>query len=169
MNKFKNQKLNKGFSLIEMVFYISIFIVLSLVTIDAIIALTKSFKTTKVNIELAQAGTIIEKISREIKQAESVTVSSSTDITINTFDENGNDKVIRYLLSGTNLEVYENGSGSSSGNLNPSNIKISSLSFTDLNTTLSNAVRIYMRLGSNHYNSTKEVEYYNTVVLRGGY
>ena len=78
-------------------------------------------------------------------------------------------KLVRYLLSGSNLEVYENGSGSSSGNLNPSNIKISSLSFTDLNTTLSNAVRIYMRLGSNHYNSTKEVEYYNTVVLRGGY
>jgi type II secretory pathway pseudopilin PulG len=62
MLKIKNQKFNKGFSLIEMVFYISIFIILSLVTIDAIIALTKSFKATKVNIELAQAGTIIEKI-----------------------------------------------------------------------------------------------------------
>lgn len=169
MNKIRNKKLNKGFSLIEMVFYISIFIILSLVTIDAIIVLTKSFKTTKVNVELAQAGTIIEKISREIKQAESVTLTSSTNITINTFDEDGNAKVIRYLLSGTNLEVYENGSGTSAGNLNPSNIKITSLSFTDLNTTLSNAIRIYMRVGSNHYNSTKQVDYYNTIVLRGGY
>ncbi len=169
MHKFKIQKLNKGFSLIEVVFYVSIFLILSIVTIDALIVITKSFKTTKVNIELAQGGTILEKIAREIKQAESVTLVSSSDISINTFDEDGNAKNIRYLLSGSNLAVYENGSGTSSGNLNPSNIKINSISFTDLNTTLSNAIRISITIGSNHFNSTKEANYYTTVVLRGGY
>lgn len=169
MSKLKIQKLNKGFSLIEIVFYVSIFLILSIVTIDALIVITKSFKTTKVNIELAQGGSILEKIAREIKQAESVSLASSTDMTINTFDEDGNSKIIRYVLSGNNLAVYENGSGTSSGNLNPSNIKINSLEFTDLNTTLSNAIRISITIGSNHFASTKEVNYYTTIVLRGGY
>ncbi|PJA97016.1 MAG: hypothetical protein CO129_03460, partial [Ignavibacteriales bacterium CG_4_9_14_3_um_filter_34_10] len=63
---------NNGYTLVEILFYISIFGILSLVVINSMIVMTKAFRETTINRDIMQAGNIMERMSRDIRRSNMV-------------------------------------------------------------------------------------------------
>ena len=163
----KNIKMNKGISIIETLFYLVLFVMLSIVVINAMLTMMRSFKTTAIQRELSQSGTIMEAMSREIKKAVSINLITATDLVVNTKDDSGNSKLVEFVLSGTDLLYKEN--STLTGNLNSANISVSNLTFTQINTAKSQAVKIVFSVQAKEDQTNHLEKYYDTVVLRGGY
>jgi len=165
MKTFKHRQ--AGYSLVELVFYVSIFAVLSIAIINSLITMTKSFKETSIQAEFTQSANIMERISREIRQAYSINTISSSSLKLDSRDAAGVDKIIEFVLTGTNLLYYEN--NIFIGNLNQPNIVVSSISFTKIETIKSKAVKVSFSVQSVPDSFARTVNFYDTVVLRGGY
>jgi len=149
-----------GYAVLELLFYISFFAVFSLLVINAMIAMARSFKETTIQAELVQSGNIMERMSREIRQSSSESVVSATDLKLDT-------NRIEFKLSGSDLQFFEN--DIFIGNLNTPNIVVSALSFTQITTAKGKAVKIVLTLKSNNDTSGNTQNFYDTIVLRGDY
>lgn len=171
-NNFKNKKINiqkntGGYAVLELLFYIAFFAVLTLVVIDAMIVMSKSFQETKIQTELMQGGAIMERISREIRAAYDINTINTNNLILNTKDDSGVDKTMEFSLSSSDLRLLEN--GALTGNLNTSNIDITSLVFTQITTAKGKAVRVILSIKSSNDASARIEDFNDTVVLRGSY
>lgn len=164
MNIIKNKN---GYAILELLFYVSFFAVFSLVVINSMIIMASAFRETTIQGELLQSGSIIEKIGREIRQASSVSSISSSSLRLNTTDDAGVAKTVEFVLSGANVQFFEN--DVLTGNLNTPNILVSTLSFTQVTTANSTAVRVSLILSSSNDALGRAVDFFDTVVLRGSY
>jgi len=106
-------------------------------------------------------------VSREIRQAISINTISATNLKLNTTDSSGNAATITFTLSGTNVELRQN--DVLVGNLNSTNLKVTALTFTQITTSNSSAVKIGVTVTSNRYGSLRTANFYDTLVLRGSY
>ncbi len=167
--KTQNKKINKsaGYTLVELLFYVFLFSVLTLVTINALITMTRSFKETAIMSELASGSNIMERISRETRKALDITSITSTSLKLSTTDDVGAAKTVEFLLVGSNLQLLEN--NVVTGNLNASNIEVTALSFTQITTVRGKAVKITMTIRSSNDTQARTVDFYDTVVLRSMY
>lgn len=160
-------KNNEGYAILETLFYIALFAILSIAVINALITMTRAFKETAIQSELVESGNILERVSREIKQADNINSISASSLKLDTKDDTGVDKTVEFSLSGSDVRILEN--DSFIGNLNSSNIIVTSLNFTQINTAKGEAVKITLSLGSNHDSLNRVEDFYNTSVLRGDY
>lgn len=158
---------NSGYALLEIVFYIALFSVLSFAVIDSLITMTKSFKETTIKAELMKGSNIMERMSYEIRQAYGINSISTGDLKLNTKDDAGNNKTIEFSLSGSNIQLLEN--DIFTGNLNTQNITVADLAFTQINTLKGTAVKIFLTISSSHDSLNRTEDFYDTVVLRGDY
>ena len=156
-----------GYAVLELLFYISFFALLSFVVIDAMIIMTKSFGETKIYTELIQSSTMMEKISRELRQANDFSFTSN-DLVINTKDDSNNPKTIIYTYTGTNVQVTDSSLGNL-GNLNTPDITVKNFSFTSTVTAKGKAATILLTVMDNKDASGRVVDFNDTVVLRGDY
>ena len=154
----KINKQKNGYAVLELLFYIAFFTVLSSVVINAMITMTRSFKETTIQAELVQSGNIIERMSREIRQASDITSISSTDLKLN---------AVEFKLSGSDIQLFEN--DIFVGNLNTPNIIVTALAFTQITTAKGKAVKIELTLKSANDTSDNTKDFYDTIVLRGNY
>ncbi len=161
------QRAQGGYTLIELVFYVTLFAILSLAVINSLITMTKAFKETAIQIELAQGGDIMEKISREVRKASEINTISANSLLLNTKDDEGADKTVEFLLSDSNVQFIEN--SIVTGNLNASGVIVTDLAFGQISTTEGSAVKINLTIRSNKDTLNRTINFYNTVVLRGGY
>lgn len=157
----------QGFTLLEMVFYVALFSLVSLILVQAVITMVASFRETQITADINQTNQVLERVSREIRQAESINTISASSLKLDTTDSSGNAATMTFTLSGTNLELREN--DVLIGNLNSTNLKITTLAFTQITTGHSSAVRITMTVASNRYGSVRTANFYDTLVLRGSY
>ncbi|MEK7588622.1 MAG: hypothetical protein AAB438_02275 [Patescibacteria group bacterium] len=165
---YKNLKKNKGYSSIELIFYIALFSAITLVVINSMIVMVKAFQATTVNTELIQGSSVMERISREIRSSYGISSISATDLVLNTKDiVTDNNKTVQFRQNGNNIELFED--GVSTGYLNIPNLIVSGLSFTQITTTEGLGIKIFFTVASNRYGSTRTEDFYNTVVLRGSY
>ncbi|MCX6757420.1 MAG: type II secretion system protein [Candidatus Nomurabacteria bacterium] len=162
----KHYKNQNGYSLIETVFYIVLFSILSLAVINALISMTKSFTETATHAELMQVSPVIERITHEIRQATSITsiTNNNTDLLLQT---TGTNTSVEFLLSGTNVQLKEN--GATTGNLNTPDIAITGLTFTQITSTNSKAVKVDISARYLKDKQAREEHFYDTVILRGSY
>jgi len=158
---------NSGYALIETLFYIALLTIFSIAIVNSIIVMTKSFRETAIQSELQQGGAMLERISREIKQAISISTISASDLKINTKDSAGAAKTVEFLLSGSNLQLLEN--DALTGNLNTSNLAVSNLVFTQIVTANGEAVKVSLTVTSTHDGLSRAYDFYDTVALRGSY
>jgi len=169
------KKINKykyGFTLIEVIFYISLFAIFSIAIIDTLMTMTKSFKETAINSDIVKGSAIMERISREIKQAYSITSISANNLSFLTEGEGGAlTKTVDFTLSGTNIRYLEN--GVFIDNLNPTNISINSVTFERpfvVSASLQTyPVKISLSISSTRDSLNRTYDFYDTVVMRGGY
>lgn len=167
MKIFKKNKIKSGYALLELLFYIAFFAVLSLIVIDAMVVMAGSFKETTLQAELMQGGTIMERMSREIRQAYDINSISANDLKLNTKDSSGADKTVEFLLSGSNLQLLEN--AVFTGNLNTPNISITALTFTQITTAKGKAVKVFFTIKSANDTLGRTQDFYDTIALRGSY
>lgn len=160
-------KKENGYAILELLFYISFFAVLSLVVISAMVTMTNAFRETTIQAELLQSGSIMEKMSREIRQASDITSIAATELELSMTNSGGGNKTVEFLLSGNDIQFWDG--GSNVGNLNSSNIVVTALSFTQITTANGKAVKIGLTVRSTHDKLNRTVDFYDTVVLRGSY
>lgn len=165
MNKFAKNK--NGYAILELLFYISFFALLSLVVINAMIVMSQSFKEVTVLSEQLKSGIIMDRISREIHQAGSINLISSNSLKLNTKDDEGNDKTVEFSFSGPEIEFREN--DVLVGNLNASNITVTGLNFTEITTAVGKAVRVILTIKSENDKYDRQVDFFDTIALRGSY
>lgn len=162
-----NSKKKSGFTLVETIFYIAVFALFSIVVIRTLLVMTKAFRETSVYSDLVKASSIVEHISREVKQSTSVAAIDTDTLLLNTQDSEGEDTTIEFDLAGSDI-VLSLG-GVEVGNLNSPNVVISNLSFTQINTGEGQAVKVYMSLYSSRDRQSRVFEFYDTMVLRESY
>ena len=165
--KLKIENYSRGYTLVELLFYIAFFSILSIVVIQSLVTMTRSFKETSIQAELVQSGTIIERISREIRQAYDISSISATNLGLASTDSAGANKTVEFLLSGTSLQLLEN--SVLTGNLNTPTIVVTDLSFTQITTLKGKAVKIALSFRSSNDALNRVQTFYDTVVLRNGY
>jgi type II secretory pathway pseudopilin PulG len=163
--KIKNYK--GGYTIVELLFYIALFALLTLAVINGMITMTRAFRETTIQSEFLQSGNIVERISREVRQAYGIGSISATDLVLNTKDAGGANKTVEFLLSGSNLQMLEN--SVLTGNLNTPNISVTALTFTQITTSKGQAVKIFLTVKSNNDALNRAENFYDTVVLRGSY
>jgi type II secretory pathway pseudopilin PulG len=161
---YKNQS---GITIIETLFYVIILALLSVAVINALIIMSKAFKEVRVTREIIQSGEIMERISREIKQAYQINTVSSGDLKLNTRDGFGASKTVEFLLTGSNVQLLEN--DILTGDLNSPDITVSNLSFSQINTARGSAVKVFYTVSSEHDGQNRQYDFQDTVVLRGDY
>lgn len=164
----------KGYSVIEIVVYLAIFSALSITIINSFIVVSSSMMTTRTNRDLLESGSSsMERISREIRQAKSVDIANSTFGTnpgvlqLNSTDNSGTAKIIKFTTSSGVLNLYEN--GVLSGSIIGSNISTTNLIFRRIVTIKGEAIKIEMTLQDKRSKTQRLEKFYNTVILRGGY
>ncbi len=164
-NFFKNK--NRGYTMVEFIFYATLLAVVSIVVINSMIIMTKSFKKTAVQNELVQSGSIMERIAREVRQAYGINSISASNLKLDSKDINGVNKIVEFLLSGNNIQLLED--NVLTGNLNTPSIIVTALTFTQITTTRGKAVKIFLTLHSSNDILNTNQDFYDTVVLRGDY
>lgn len=157
---------NQGYTLIEMVFYTGIFSVLILAIISSFVTITRVFRQSSIQTDLFESFSVLVRMSGEIRQAYDIASLNPTSLTLNTQDEAGANITISFALSGESVTLSKN--GSPVGNLNSPNLQITDLSFSQITTAENKAVKISLTTKSAKDASRTE-NFYNTVVLRGGY
>ncbi len=163
----KKSKIKSGYTILELVFYITFLSIVTFVVINSMIIMAKSFKETSIQAQYVQGGNILERISREIKQAYDINSISASDLVLNTKDSGGANKTLEFLLSSGDVQLIEN--GTLTGNLNAPNITVTTLSFTQITTTEGKAVKVSLTLKSDDDTSARLINFYDTLVLRGSY
>jgi len=170
----KYRNASKGFTLIEMFFYIAILIMLSLAVVQALIPLGRSFRTLSSNGSVnATAQTALERMVREIRSATSVDLGNSTlasspgVLQLNTLDSGGNATTVQFYVSGTSIRLKE--AGVDVGPLSPPSARITSLIFRRITTSNSQAIKIEMTVESGSGSAYITKNFYVTAVMRGSY
>lgn len=170
-NFLKKGNLVWGYSIIEILVYLAIFTALSILVINSFILILSSFNTTNINHKLLESGVVsMERMSREIRQAQNVDASTtSTTLVLNSTDSLGDPMIIKFINENGLLNIYKNNNLEPEGNLLGQNISLTNLIFRHITTTESEAIKIEMILQYSKGNNNKSENFYNTIVLRGGY
>ncbi len=170
-----NKIRTKGFTLVETIVYLALFVVLLVGIINSVLILTSSYRNVRVarSIESSAINTM-DRIIREVRNAESIDYSQSnfginpSALSLNTVDELGNTGTVRFYVQGNRVFLQEN--GVLSGPLTNANVTVSSLIFRNIVSTSSTAVKIEMSISSTSTNSVFITrDFQGTAVIRGSY
>lgn len=168
--KNNKEKRTKGFTLIEVIVYIAVLGIVSIAIISSSMTVNSSFNRTRITRDLLESGNnSMERIVREIRQANSVDIANSTlgsnpgVLVLNGKDSGGSNRIVKFSVLSGALNIYEN--NTLLDNLLNQNVTISNLIFRRISTGTGEAVKIEMTLTNN---SVSE-KFYDTVILRGGY
>ena len=171
--KIKNIKLNiqKAFSLVEILIYLALFTVISIVVINSFIISMNSFSLINSNHDvLNSANNAMERMSREIRQAKSIDLTVSLPGQALQLKNSTGSVFVKFAkVDGLNtnaLNVYKDGSATPEGNLLVSGVSVTNLLFKRISTVNSEAVKIEMTLVYNHGKIHKTEKFYDTIVLR---
>lgn len=166
--KIHNNK--KGFSILEILIYLSLFTIISIVVINSFIIVMSTFARIRINHDLLNSGSnVMDRITYEIHQAKNIDIinSSSEVLVLNNLDSLGNITIVKFIKEGESLNLYRN--DVLVGNLLNQNISLNLLSFDNIITTNSEGVKIKIVLAYSSKNIDKVESFYNTVILRGAY
>src|SRR3989338_3004023 len=161
----------RGFSLVEMLIYISILVLLLAVIMNIVVSVVRSGRVIKALRNVENSATIsLERLVREIRQAESVNVGSSIlgsnpgRLVLEGTDIDGNPRTVEFSLSSWTLMFSEN--GVELGALSQSDARVSNLVFHRFSGPNSEGIRIETTIESGtstHYRSGK---FYSSAILR---
>ncbi len=163
-----------GYSIIEMLVYIAIFSAMSIVVIESIVVVIRSFETTRADRDLLESGHVsMEHMSREIRQAKSITVSGSVlntnpgTVSLSGLDSSNNPRTVIFVLENSTIDMYEN--GELVGPILNANISAQSLVFRRIATPEGEAVKVEMMVSNTSQATPLSANFYDTIILRGEY
>ena len=164
----------RGFSLVEMLFYVAILSIALVAVMQTIIVVTRSYGTLRTAQRIEQEAAIsMERIVREVRDASgidgvgSVLGSHPGELLLDTTDVSGTPRTVEFYLDSGKLSLKEN--GVVTGLLTSPKVTISNLVFREITTTNSKGVKIEMTMQAGSGPSARTETFYGTAVLRDSY
>ena len=164
----------KGFSVIELLVYIGILTMALVVIVISVSSFGDVYNRIKGRQALIRSGSYaVERMIREIRSAESVTVGASTlgshpgRLTLSIPLSGGSFKTSEFALSGGSIVLTEN--SVVTGSLTQSDITVSELVFTRIQTDVSEAVKLDLTLSQDMAGTVITSSFHGTAVLRASY
>jgi hypothetical protein len=164
----------KGFSMLEIVVYVSLFTVISGITLTGMVQMAKSFNDLRSARDIDDSALqILSRLTRDIKSTDMVNFTQSdfsTDpgkLTLLTMTASGTPMKITYQVVDGKLHVIEN--LVDKGSLNSQYTNIDGLVFTYINTPKSHGIKIALQISSTQDKAHTVQNFYSTALLRGSY
>ena len=165
---------NKGLSLLEVVLYVGLFSMLSVVAINSMMQTVSAFNHLRSSRDMNDSAVkVMERLTRDVKSATLVDLTNSTfnadpgRLTLSTVNASGTAMTVEYYVSGNTLRIREN--GTDKGSLISSRTEIEGLVFNYIDTGETAGVKINLRLRPSRGVAIDENYFYNTIILRGTY
>jgi len=172
--KLKIGNSTKGFSLVEMLFYIAILALSLVAVLQTLLVVMRSYGLLRNAQHIEQDATLsLERMYREIRDANAVTDAGSTfgahpgKLLLATADALGAPRTVEFLLDNGKLSLKEN--GVVSGLLTSTSTSVSNLVFRKITTPRSTGVKIEMTIETGASASARSEIFYGTAVLRDSY
>jgi Tfp pilus assembly protein PilW len=165
----KQPNFSKGYSLIELLVYVSLFVLISIVIIQSLIFTMKTYANARAYRTLQQNGELVmERITREIRQASAVSTGSSTfgsspgTLSLSGEDSVGTPYTATVSVSGGSVQLATSSVGST---LSSTEVTVSNLTFWNITTATSSAIKIELTLTTLN-SPVISSKFYGTAVLR---
>ncbi len=163
-------QLKSGYSVVEIIIYVAVFAVVSIIIANAFIVLVSFFNQSRTNHNLLQSGnTALERMSREIHTATAIRTSTSTFgsspgvLDLDSTDANGNAQTVKFNMASGALNLSYN--NTLVDNMLPPNVVVTSLIFYKTTTTNGPSVKIEMALQDTQDKSGLTEQFYNVTAL----
>lgn len=164
----KRVNYSKGYSIVELLVYITLFIVISVAVVQSLIFMMKTYANARSFRTLQQNGELVmERLTREIRQSGSVSAASSVfgsspgTLTISGTDSLGVAYTDVFSVSNGAVQLSVNGIVST---LSSSEVTVSNLTFWNI-TTGTEAVKVQLALTTTNAPIVTKY-FYTTVILR---
>ncbi len=165
---------HRGFSLVEMLFYVAI-LAISLVTVmQTLVVITRSYGILRSAQRVEQEASFsLDRMVREVRDASDVSDAESTfsvhpgKLFLTTTTSEGAARTVEFSLTAGKLSLKEN--GVVTGLLSSDKTSISNLVFRKITTARSKGVKIEMTMQSGTGTTTRSENFYATAVLRDSY
>lgn len=164
----------RGFTLIEMVVYIALLAVLTVLAINMTLSMTRAFADLRVSRDINSSATaLFERITRDVRGAYDVDAAASVlgtnpgDLLLDTKDASGTNMTIEYFVSNGSVHIREN--GVDQGAIMSASTQAVSFIVREAIGMNSKAVKVEVTLSATRGDITKQRNFYTTVVLRGTY
>lgn len=166
---------SRGFALVELIIYIAILAIISILVIDIILVMTKSLGTISVVRNINNSAEVaLERMTREIRLAKDINVSASnfdahpSRLALNTINPLTGDATTMEFFLDNDLLMLSKGGGAPKP-LSSSRTKVTNLVFRQINTPASKSIKIEMEIQGERGNLLKSEKFYNTATLRQSY
>jgi len=165
---------NGGFTLIETLVYAGLVAILLLVIVQVSFAVATSHKRSRAYLDINSAAlSAFGRFSRDIRRATAVDSIASTlgassgKLVLQMKRDDGTNDVTTLYLSDEKVKTEEN--GTQLGDLTPSNMAVSNLTFRLFQVASTSAVRVEMTVAPQDATGVPALNFYGTYVLRGSY
>ena len=169
--KQRKYKTEAGFSLVESIIYLGLFVMLSTLLIDCMIVMSKSYIETRANRDLLDSMNIpLERMTRDIRGATTVVVGGGTIFGVNPGSlkiKNPDGTTESFALS-AGAVVFSDTDGTSN-TLTSNQVVIDSLVFRNISTPQGSAIKIEMTLHSIRSANARSISLSDTIAMRGEY
>ncbi len=159
----------KGYSLIELLVYITLFITISLVVMQSLLYAMKTYSNARTYRSIQQnAELAMERITREIRQADTISVtgnvfgSSPGTLVISGINDLGNSFTDSITVAGGAVQITTNSVAST---LTSSEVIVNDLTFWNISAAASDAIKLKMTLSTTRPPVITK-SFYTTVILR---
>lgn len=174
-SKFKIQNsTQKGFTLVEMIVYVAILGIITVLTINSTLVMTRAFADLRVSRDLNSSATaLFERITRDVRGAYDIDAAQSTfgahpgRLMLNTKDSGGANTTIEFYVTGNRVNIREG--GVDQGSIMTTSTSVSSFVVRQLTSTNTKAVKVEATISATRGNITKTRNFYTTIILRGTY
>ncbi len=163
----KINKLQKGYSILELVIYIALFSIIVVVIINSLLTITKTYSTAQGYRRLQSNGDLImDRIAREIRSSNTIVSATYNtnpgSISLSGVDSIGGTKSSSFSITNGVLQINDNGN---IGDLSTSEVVVTSLIFRNITTANSLGIKVEMTLTTaNGY--IVSAPFYSTILLR---
>ncbi|HEY4500281.1 MAG TPA: hypothetical protein VJH25_00635 [Candidatus Paceibacterota bacterium] len=165
---------NGGYTLVEMVISIGLVALLLIVIVETAITIARSHERARDYLEINSVAVgAFSRFSRDIRRATAIDVVNSVlggsdgKIVLNMKRDDGtDDTTVFYLAENRVKEIYN---GADRGDVTPTSIDISNLTFRLFTSASTTAVRVEMTASPRASSTVQAVNFYGTYVLRGSY
>ncbi len=161
----------RGFSLVEMLVYIAILVFVLLLVIQVVTSLVSSQRTVRTQRAVENAAILsIERIGREVRQADTINTSSSVlgthpgTLVLEGVDTNGAPRTAQIYFSNGKVMLREN--GIDLGALTEDSVTVTSLIFRRFVAGTAEGIRTEITLESGVDNSYRTDTFYSSAVVR---
>lgn len=161
----------EGFSLIEMLVYISILVFMLAVIMDITISMVRSERVIRASRNVENSASItLERFVREVRQADSINTTSSVFgsnpgvLVLQGTDTLGNPRTVEFYVSSETLLLKEN--GLDLGALTQADARVTNLVFSHFLGSNSEGVRIEVTIESGEGPHYRSENFYASAILR---